>query len=236
MIRIGLNSSQKGELPILDSHFRKQVAYHSDERLEIVKLGTLREFVRLVEAGDFWDILCVDITVPQAIPVCERLRQGYPGSLIVLIATADISPVIYMKPTIMAASLLLRPVREETVKEMAKALVGMLGGGEKNEDGILVAKTQEGRSRIPYSSILYIESREKKIYICTASREYSVRSTVEQMEEELPKSFLRCHRSYIVNCGHILTVKLAQGMLVLEGDICIPVSRRYKGMLKEYIL
>ncbi len=235
MIRIALNSSREKEYSLLTHSFREQVAFQTDEMLEILKLATLKEALKLTETEELLDILCMDVTVPQAIPACEQLRKRYPESLLIVIATEDISPVTYLKPTIMAAALLLRPLEDRAVKETAGLLVTMLQDGEKKEENILVIKTQEGKSRIPYSSILYLESRDKKLYVCTATREYGFYSTIEQMERELPEHFLRCHRSYIVNRLRIENVQLSRGLLTLQGDIDIPVSRKYKKAVKEYM-
>lgn len=235
MIRIVLNSSRQQEIRILKEQFREQAAYQTDETLEIHDFEAQELLAAFVETGELLDVICMDVTMPKAVSFCETVRERCPGSFLVLIATGNISPVTYMKPTIMASSLLLRPFGEDEARTVASELIRLIETAKDSSDEALVVKTKDGKSRIPYSAIRYMESREKKIYACTAVKEYSFYSTIEQMEEELPGNFVRCHRSYIVNQDCIENVQLSKGILILTGDIYIPVSRKYKNVLKEYM-
>lgn len=220
---------------MLKEQFGEQVAYQTDENMEISSFLSEEAMNLFLESGEIPDIACMDITEPKSISLCEKLRILYPTSFLVLIATMKISPVTYLKPTIMASALLLRPLETERVRDMAKTLIHMLDRAENDTDEVLIVRTKDGKNRIPYASILYIESREKKIYICTAAREYGFYGTIEQLEAELPQGFLRCHRSYIVNKSCVENVQISKGSLILTGDIYIPVSRKYKAVLKEYL-
>lgn len=235
MIRIVLNSSRQQEIRILKEQFREQVAYQTDEALEIHDFEAQELLAAFVQTGELLDVVCMDITIPKAVSLCEMIRKICPHSFLILIATGSISPVTYMKPTIMASSLLLRPFGKEEAGTVASELIRLIEMAKVGSEEVLVVKTKDGKSRIPYSAIRYMESREKKIYACTAVREYSFYSTIEQMEEELPRNFVRCHRSYIVNRECIENVQLSKGILILAGDIYIPVSRKYKNILKEYM-
>lgn len=203
--------------------------------MELSAFLSEEEMNLFLESGEIPDIACMDITEPKAIDICEKLRSLYPTSFLVLIATMKVSPVTYLKPTIMASALLLRPLETESVRDTAKTLIQMLDRTETDTEEFFVVRTKDGKNRIPYSSILYLESREKKIYICTATREYGFYGTIEQLEAELPQGFLRCHRSYIVNKSCVESVQLSKGSLLLTGDIYIPLSRKYKAVLKEYM-
>ena len=54
------------------------------------------------------------------------------------------------------------------------------------------------------------------------------------MEKKLPESFLRCHRSYIVNMSKVTAVKVSQSLIEVQDDLQVPLSRSYKKMVKEY--
>lgn len=58
-------------------------------------------------------------------------------------------------------------------------------------------------SPIPVDQIIYIESNQKKTWFYTADGQYSTIYTLKNIEQRLPDSFLRIHRSYIVNISFI---------------------------------
>ena len=87
----------------------------------------------------------------------------------------------------------------------------------------------------PYSQIYYIEVRGKKIFIRLKEKEYSKYDSMEHVMEELPDQFIRCHRSYTVNKEYIVGIRLSNNLIMLEDDIIVPLSRRYKADMKAYM-
>ena len=59
--------------------------------------------------------------------------------------------------------------------------------------------------------------------------------TVGQLQKELPPSFLRCHRGFIVNRDHILSVNRAEQMIELKNKIFVPLSRKYRDSFWEEV-
>lgn len=235
MIQIVLGSRDKREIVLLVENFKEQTAMQTDESMRCYSFLTLEEVLQFLKKKELLDIICMDITWPCAIEACEHIRKICPSVHMVLIAVPELSPVTYMKPTIMASSLLLRPLEQEDVDRVSRELIRLIAAEETSPEEAMVVKTRDGRNRIPYDSIMYVESREKKICVCTEAREYCFYGTIEQMNEELPEGFIRCHRSYIVNQSFIEGFQLTKGILNLGNGIVIPVSRKYKNVLKEYM-
>jgi two-component system, LytTR family, response regulator LytT len=67
----------------------------------------------------------------------------------------------------------------------------------------ITGKQGEIWSPIPIDQIAYIESNQKKTWFYTADGQYSTIYTLKALEHRLPSSFLRIHRSYIVNISFI---------------------------------
>ena len=105
---------------------------------------------------------------------------------------------------------------------------------EEHSGKSYVIESKEGRTILPYHDIYYLEAREKKIFLRTLNEEYGFYSTMEQLEKELPDTFLRCHRSYIVNMDKVEKIMLSHNQILLVHGFNIPLSRSYKPMLKEF--
>lgn len=67
----------------------------------------------------------------------------------------------------------------------------------------ITGKQGEIWSPISIDQIAYIESSQKKTWFYTADGQYSAIHTLKTLEQRLPNTFLRIHRSYIVNISFI---------------------------------
>lgn len=220
------------EMFAIEQEIRERTALSTDEQLSFVGLYTRKEYEDFLK-GDFQaDILCADITIFQGIEQVEELRRKYPKAALILIADMSISPVSYMKPTILAAGLLLKPLQEPMIKKTIEEIFGCYIQIKTDED-VFVVETRDEKQRIPYSEIMYFEARSKKIYVCTKNYEYGFYDTMDHLEEKYSERFIRCHRSFMVNRKMIDQVKLSQNYLTLNGGVEIPLSRSYKSQIKE---
>lgn len=79
------------------------------------------------------------------------------------------------------------------------------------------------------AEILYIESNDSETMVyATLDRSFRNKTLISQWENYLGEGFLRIHRSYLVNVVHV-TAHDADTVKV--GDIELPVSRKYKGVV-----
>jgi len=77
--------------------------------------------------------------------------------------------------------------------------------------------------KINFESIYLIEAKGDYILIKTDDKNYTVHSTLKKIEEKLPDhSFLKIHRSYIINIKRIIDIE--DNSVLIERDV-IPISR-----------
>ncbi|MFS4482925.1 LytR/AlgR family response regulator transcription factor [Hyunsoonleella sp. 2307UL5-6] len=77
--------------------------------------------------------------------------------------------------------------------------------------------------KIDIPSIYLIEAKGDYIHIKTDDKNYTVHSTLKKIEEKLPhSSFLKVHRSYIINVHKIIDIE--DNSVLIKKDV-IPVSR-----------
>jgi len=184
------------------------------------------------------DIAFIDVTADIGVRAAEVIRKHSDSSMIVIISDEKISPLYYVKLSVKASALLLRPfndidikkIIDEILKEYKNRLPAFL------ENDFFVIKNNEGKCFIPYNSILYFESRRKKIIVFTEGKEISFYGTMNDLEKNLPPVFIRCHRSFIISCSKISSVKLSGYTISLLNGITIPVSRKYQDIVRKKFL
>ncbi|WP_407385720.1 LytR/AlgR family response regulator transcription factor [Ruminococcus sp.] len=194
------------------------------------------ELRAFLEHNPIIDIACVDVVADGGIDAAEHLRRKSRDMYLILLSDATVSPAAYIKPTIMAGSLLIRPLTAASVKqvftEAIREYIRSIGAEDEPKDGFLI-ENREIKRLIPYSQIVFFESRNKKVYINTGFEEYAFYDTLDDIESRIGDGFVRCHRSYIVSKSHIKKVMLSQNTVLLDDDYRIPLSRSYKSVLKE---
>lgn len=87
---------------------------------------------------------------------------------------------------------------------------------------------------VSLSDILYIESIGRKIRVVTGSGEYESYAKIGELEERLPESFFKIHRSYIVNLQHISNY--SSSAVEMSGGVSIPISKyKYKEFVNTFL-
>ena len=81
--------------------------------------------------------------------------------------------------------------------------------------------------------IRYVESNDTEVWInATESRRFRNKTPISQWENLLGEGFMRVHRSYLVNVDYI---DGAERDVVILGEDEIPVSRKYKDNVMQYL-
>ncbi len=182
------------------------------------------------------DLLCWDVTPSGAMEKLAALRKAYRQAFLMVVADSRISPMTYLKPGILPSALVLKPLEKDKVNQVIGELMEAFAEQFEKKDlpETFVIESREGKQYIPLQQICYVEAREKKIYIRTRQEEFGFYETIENMEKQLPGSFCRCHRSYIVNMQKVKNVKASLNLIELQDGITVPLSRSYKKAVKEY--
>lgn len=81
---------------------------------------------------------------------------------------------------------------------------------------------------IKINNIIYIEKSENKSDIYTKSGVYSYTITLDKLLNILPKNFVKCHRSYIINKDLISTINYATNFIIFENGLKCPINSHFK--------
>lgn len=219
----------------LEAH--EQAARHTEEYWEWMECRDEKELQELLQKDPRVHLACLDVTMPQAVDCAKELRTRSSHTYMILVADMSVSPALYMRPTIGAESLLLRPLDIKQIREVISEAVCTYAKRFLNADEtkVFVLENRGSRELIEYDRIFYFESREKKLFCNTGDEEYPFYGTLDQLEEQLGGAFIRCHRSFLANRKKVVRVFLSQNLLELEGEIELPLSRSCKPAIKDFL-
>lgn len=143
-----------------------------------------------------------------------------------------------------AAGYLLKPFEFEEFAEVAKKVYKwhqMECMAENNsltideDEPAIFVKADYKVLRVPINSIRYVESMSEyvRIFIDGESRPIVTLLSMKKMEESLPNTFMRVHRSYIVNLCKVKEVSRMR--IVYDGNTYVPIGDMYKERFFDYI-
>lgn len=168
-----------------------------------------------------YNIILLDIEMPgkNGIELAKKIRRE--DSVINIIFITAIFDYISEGYDVEAINYLIKPIKEDKLYECLDRAIEKIPIEEKT---ILIDVGGE-IIRLIEKDILHIEAFSHSVDIHTSQETYRVRKNIGTIEDELDKnSFIRCHRSYIVNLKHIK--RIGKTDIVLDNDDLIPVSRR----------
>ncbi|MCA6074331.1 LytR/AlgR family response regulator transcription factor [Fulvivirga sedimenti] len=100
---------------------------------------------------------------------------------------------------------------------------------DEHDLGQLVLKADRKNRLLNFDDILFVESRADYIEVNLENEVVVSRERISKLEERLPASFIRVHRSFIVNAACVSSFSREE---VVVGEKVLPVGRKYKDNLK----
>ena len=103
------------------------------------------------------------------------------------------------------------------------------------EDDTIFIKTDYKVVKIAISDIRYIEGMSEylKIHLEGQPKPIVTLLSMKKMEEYLPPSFMRIHRSYIINLQKIQEVN--KNRVIMDADTYLPIGDNYKEAFNDYL-
>lgn len=234
MISMMTFCSEIQELIRIKNISKKHVAILSEDKWVMEFYDKIEEFKTKIKENPQLDIICYELEPEHGINYASYIRKCYEQAYLILMADVSISPIEYIKPDILPTGLIITPATTEDVSKVLwdvfEAYMDKINGNKFKRAYVIA--NREDKTIIPYKDILYFEARNKKVYIRYKNEEIGFYESIDKIEKELEKEFVRTHRGYLINKSMIRKISLAENMVMLKDDIIIPLSRKYKGELK----
>ncbi len=205
-------------------------SFACDHEVEVTEYDNAKGLLAAVEDGLCADAFFLDIQMEKdgadGIALGRRLRErGERGLIVYITAFWDYVQTGY---EVRAFRYLLKSQLSEKLPEVLRDIRQELAGWE-----YAFQKGKE-RVRLDRRDIWYLESRGRLVHLFTAEGEYSFYGNLDREEGALGEQFLRCHRSYLVNCRKIQSYSTTE--LVLQNGSRIPVSRSYAKRVRQRLM
>ena len=215
---------------------KDKAAYYTDERWQYYIFESLKDVQQFMSQKPLLHIISWNVNERKSLESLMKIRENGKDALLLIVASPQLSPVEYLRPSIAPAALLLQPLSAEKIQRALDEVFCEFEKkfGKETSENIFYIEGRDEKIRIPVHQIDYFEAREGKVFVRTGREEYGFYSTLDKIENTLPNCFLRCHRSYIVNMNCVKTIDYANQVILLKNDAQILISRRCTKVVKEY--
>ena len=177
------------------------------------------------------DILFSDIDLSETsknngLAICKELREkGFDEEIIFLTAYKE---YVFQGYNVRAFNYIVKPISIASVNNcMNKYLTLQLGN-------YYVIQDRAAITRVRYKDIIYIQKKSHDVAIYTTNGIFYERISLNEIQNKLPPHFVLCHKSYIVNMSHILS--LNGNKLYLTNDNTVTVGRSHLGDVRDSLL
>ena len=103
-----------------------------------------------------------------------------------------------------------------------------LSGEDEDDGSVFTVKSGAETKLLRTCDIFLFEAQGRKVALRTKAQEISFYSSFDQLMSQLPDSFLRCHRGYIVNIRKMKAVNFSESTILLSDGSNVPFSRSYR--------
>jgi DNA-binding LytR/AlgR family response regulator len=190
------------------------------------------------------DIILLDIHLKgkmDGVELAKKLNQHQNIPIVYLTANADEATFNRAKSTLPYA-FITKPYKKLDLQRALELVVSRLNAeksqsstDEKSTDSPYIlsdrifVRYKDRMVKVVIEDILFVKADGSYCLITTEENEYILTVPLKTLEESLPgSSFMRVHRSYLVNLHKIEALNDNQEYLSLGGNKHVPVSRRFK--------
>jgi len=116
-----------------------------------------------------------------------------------------------------------------------KSLTSHLSPLTSENDNVIFLKTDYRIVKVTISDIRYVEAMSEylKVWLEGEAKPIITLLSMKKMEERLPATFMRIHRSYIINLDKIQEVN--KNRVIMDADTYLPIGDLYKEAFQQYV-
>src|SRR5215469_5249799 len=221
--------------------------------IELVgETGTASETLTLVRR-EKPDLLFLDIRMHgrDAFDVVEELSSDSDFRMPTVIFTTAHDSYALRAFEVHAADYLLKPFTSERLKIAIQKALLQIQSRQTSQPAInaqnganpyanrIVFKSRGRILFLPVSTIRWIGAEENYVRICSENESYLLREPIGRLEEKLdPQTFLRVHRSSIVNLQFVKEVRTentGESVVILLNGQRLSMSRSYRSRINDWL-
>ena len=172
------------------------------------------------------DVLILDIQLHDrhnGLDIANKIRK-YNKDCYIIFITAH-SEFVFLAYKYKTFDYICKPLTKERLEETIIRLFSDI-----NEQTQLnrYIKLDNKNTILNENDIQYIKRDGMKIIFHTSTRDYEIYSSFAKLQGELPKNFVRCHKSFIANINNIDKIEAVSNLIHFKNNSICEIGPKYK--------
>ena len=179
------------------------------------------------------DVVLMDIEFGEDVPNgIELVRQLFPtgcGTQVIYVTGhIEYCTRVYSTEHVW---FLVKPFSQSDLDQALKQAVSNLRASTTRPISVSVRGTT---TLVQPRQISYVESKRRKLFIHVGDQVLETYGVLEQLAQELPDSFVQCHKSFLANLSFVESYS-ADGLVLRSGET-VPVSQKRRPEVRRAVL
>ncbi len=201
---------------------------HNFDGAILLKSGNSDEILRFIEKNSV-DVIFLDINLKSSktgLELAELIRKKKKNLYLVFTTSyLEYSMIAYKYKTF---DFIAKPLTSDRIEETILRLFDDIKHNDKN-----YIKIDSKNTLVDESEICYIKRDGMKLIFHTESRDYDSYTSFNKIQNTLPKTYIRCHKSYIVNISKIKDIEPATNTITFSDGHTCEIGPKYKNDFME---
>lgn len=203
----------------LKYNYDAKVCYKSDD---------FDDILNYVDANKT-DVLVLDINLKHGktgLQIAETVRKKNKDAYFIFTtAHLEYAMMAYKFKTF---DYIAKPLTPERLEETIVRLFEDVNGLPKR-----YIKIDNKNTIVDENEVYYIKRDAMKVIFHTPSRDYETYSSFNKLMESLPKNFVRCHKSFMVNINNVVNLDPVENRLYFQDNDFCDIGPKFKKELLE---
>lgn len=205
----------------ISNNIDANIVFHSTNPIEILDFAKSNNV----------DVFILDIQLKSnisGIELAEKIREFNKHSYIIFTTGhLEYSLIAYKLKTF---DYIPKPITLERLEETVLRLIDDINGSPKK-----YIKIDSKNTLVDENEILYIKRDGMKLIYHTLTKDYDTYSSFAKMEGILPKNFVRCHKSFVVNLNNIIHLDPVSNTIYFSNNSSCEIGPKYKREILEVL-
>lgn len=181
------------------------------------------EVINRISNDNSQTLFFLDIDLNQdinGIELAKIINDINENALIAMITSYEDMSHLTFKYHIGAIDYILKDNLDEAKKRVRECILHASSKfTNKDNKKYFIVSTGKDIKKVKYDDIIYFETSKKRIIGMHLENSYiEFKGTMKELEDTLDKTFIRCHRSYIINKNKIKMIDKNQKIVYLENN------------------
>ena len=197
----------------------------------VYKCDNADDILKYIDDDNPADVLMLDINLKSSksgLDLAEEIRKRKNNAYIIFTTGhLEYAMVAYKYKTF---DYLPKPITMDRLEDTIHRLFN-----DANEVTKKYIKIDNKNTIIDEAEVQYVKRDGMKLVFHTSSRDYDTYSSFNKFQDKLPETYVRCHKSFIVNVNQIKNVEPVSGIITFMDNNTCDIGPKYKKDFMEVL-